>query len=115
MKRARYVVLTPFPKCVEEAFGEVNDHGHQFQEIPFAAWLTAKLRPARGGTRASRKLQQRLQSERTVLLNSSEETLRGGCTAPVTMTPSALRHQRVVMAARHVVMQAVMLYSVRAN
>lgn len=48
-------------KCVEEAFGEGNDHIHQFQEISFVQWGDGEISDPHKEERGRReKLQQRL-------------------------------------------------------
>jgi uncharacterized protein (TIGR02391 family) len=91
-------------KCVEEAFGEGNDHVHQFQEVPFAAWVEGETPDPRAEEQERReKLKQRLVVlEELIAQLDMEETLEGAV-APAAASEDvfwSLLHERVVKTAK---------------
>jgi uncharacterized protein (TIGR02391 family) len=91
-------------KCVEEAFGDGNDHIHQFQEIPFSAWVEGETPDPREEERERReKLKQRLVVlEELIAQLDMEETLEGAI-APAAASENvfwSLLHERVVKTAK---------------
>jgi len=91
-------------KCVEEAFGEENDHIHQFQEIPFAAWVHGETPDPREEERERReKLQQRLVVlDELIAQLDMEETLEIAAAPAAGFEDSfwSLLHERVVKTAK---------------
>jgi len=91
-------------KCVEEAFGEGNDHVHQFQEIPFSAWVEGETPDPREEERERReKLQQRLTVLNELIAQLDMEETLEGAVAPAAASEDvfwSLLHERVVKTAK---------------
>lgn len=91
-------------KCVEEAFGEGNDHVHQFQEIPFTGRVDGETPDPRKEEREQqRKLQQRLAVLNELIAQlDMEETLQAA-DAPAPVPDDSfwsLLHQGVMKTAK---------------
>jgi len=91
-------------KCVEDAFGDGNDHVYQFQDVPFAVVVDGETPDPREEERERReKLQQRLVVlEELIAQLDMEETLEGAvapAVAPEDVIWSLL-HERVVKTAK---------------
>jgi uncharacterized protein (TIGR02391 family) len=91
-------------KCVEEAFGDGNDHIHQFQEIPFSAWVEGETPdPPKVEQERREKLQQRLVVlEELIAQLDMEETLETAV-APAAASEDvfwSLLHERVAKTAK---------------
>lgn len=90
--------------CVEQAFGEGNDHVHQFQEIPFAAWVDGETPDPREEERERReKLQRRLTVLNELIAQLGMEETLEAAEVPITAADDSfwsLLHQRVVKTAK---------------
>jgi uncharacterized protein (TIGR02391 family) len=91
-------------KCVEEAFGHGNDHIHQFQEIPFSAWVEGETPDPREEEQGRRqKLKQRLVVlDELIAQLDMEETLEAAASPAAGSEHSfwSLLHERVAKTAK---------------
>jgi len=91
-------------KCVEDAFGEGNDHIHQFQEIAFSAWVEGETPDPREEERERReKLQQRLTVLNELIAQLDMEETLEAADAPAAVRDDSfwsLLHERVMKTAK---------------
>jgi hypothetical protein len=91
-------------RCVEEAFGDGNDHVCQFQDIPFSAWADGEEPdPNQEERERKQKLNQRLVVlDELIAQLHMEETLEGAAKPETGVGDSfwPLLHEQVVKVAR---------------
>lgn len=91
-------------KCVEQAFGEGNDHIHQFQEIPFAVVVDGEVPdPAEEERERRDKLQQRLAVLGELITQLDMDETLDAADAPAQAPEDSfwsLLHDRVVKTAK---------------